>query len=139
MAEAKTSRARERYISMKWRRESALDLYTVTFGLVLLLSPWLFAYANEGARLDLWASGAAVTAISVAAIVAFSDWEEWFNLLVGIWLVASPWLLGFAHTRPMHICIGLGATVAFMAALELWLVKFEAGDYEPREGSAPQR
>jgi hypothetical protein len=123
---------------MKWRRESALDLYTVTFGLVLLVSPWLFAYANEGARIDLWASGAAITAISVAAIVAFSAWEEWFNLFAGIWLVLSPWLLGFAHIRPMHLCIGLGAMVAFMAALELWLVMFDPGDYEP-EGSALQR
>jgi hypothetical protein len=119
---------------MKWRRESALDLYSVTFGLVLLVSPWLFAYVNEGARIDLWASGAAVTAVSVAAVVAFSNWEEWLNLFVGIWLTLSPWLLGFAHTKPMHLCIGLGALVTFMSALELWLV-----NYEPDADSASSR
>jgi len=58
---------------MKWRRLSALDFYTAAFGLFLLVSPWLFAYADQNARLDLWASGAAIAAISIAAIVAFSN------------------------------------------------------------------
>jgi SPW repeat len=120
-------------ISMRLRRISALDFYTVTFGLFLFVSPWLFAYANEGARIDLWASGAVIAAMSVAAIIAFADWEEWLNLLLGFWLMVSPWMLGFAHTGAMHVGIGVGAMVAFVAALELWLVHFE-----PSYGSTPQ-
>jgi hypothetical protein len=38
---------------MRLRRASALDFYTVTFGLFLFVSPWLFDYANEGSRIDL--------------------------------------------------------------------------------------
>ena len=110
---------------MRWRRQSALDFYTAAFGLFLFVSPWLFAYADKNARLDLWATGAAIAAISIAAIVAFSNWEEWLKLLLGFWLIASPWLLGFTHTGAMHIGIALGAPVAFLAALELWLVNFE--------------
>jgi SPW repeat len=45
-------------------------------------------------------------------------------------LIASPWVLGFAHSRAMHVSIGLGAAVAFFAALELWLA-----NYEPQYGS----
>ena len=112
---------------MRLRRESALDCYTVAFGLFLFVSPWLFAYANEGVRIDLWTSGAAIAAMSVAAIVAFARWEEWLNLLLGFWLIASPWALGFAHTRAMHVSIAIGALVAFFAALELWLVKYDTG------------
>jgi hypothetical protein len=115
---------------MRWRRESALDFYTAAFGLFLFVSPWLFAYANDKARLDLWASGAAIAVISIAAIIAFSNWEEWLNFLLGCWLIASPWVLGFAHTKAMHVSIALGAMVAFLAALELWLV-----NYEPQYGS----
>jgi hypothetical protein len=115
---------------MRLRRISALDFYTVTFGLFLFMSPWLFAYASEGARIDLWASGAAIAAMSVAAIIAFSDWEEWLNLSLGFWLMVSPWALGFTHTTAMHISMALGAMVAFIAALELWLV-----NYEPEYGS----
>jgi hypothetical protein len=111
---------------MRWRRESALDVYTGLFGLFLFVSPWLFAYAGEVARIDVWTSGAAIAAVSIAAMVAFSDWEEWLNLLLGLWLTVSPWVLGFTHTRAMHISIGLGAMVAFVAALELWLVKYES-------------
>jgi hypothetical protein len=110
---------------MRFRRESALDCYTVAFGLFLFVSPWLFAYANEGARIDLWASGTAIAAMSVAAIVAFANWEEWLNLMLGFWLMVSPWALGFAHTRAMHVSIAVGVMVAFFAALELWLMKYE--------------
>jgi hypothetical protein len=49
-------------------------------------------------------------------------WTEWINLLLGFWLIASPWVLGFAHTRAMHVSIGVGVVVAFLAALEIWLV-----------------
>jgi len=120
---------------MKLRRESALDLYTVMFGLFLFVSPWLFAYVNEGARIDLWASGAAIAALSAAAIITFADWEEWLNLLLGFWLMVSPWALGFMHTKAMHVSIALGAMVAFMALLELWLVNYEPGSGSERQGS----
>ena len=56
--------------------------------------------------------------------------EEWANLLVGCWLIVSPWLLGFAHTRAMHFSIVAGAVVAFMAVLELWL-EYEKTHFGP--------
>ncbi len=115
---------------MKFRRISALDCYTVAFGLFLFVSPWLFAYVSEKVRIEVWASGAAIAAVSIAAIVAFSEWEEWINLLLGAWLVISPLVIGFMHTRAMHVSILIGVMVAFFAALELWLIH-----YEPDYGS----
>jgi SPW repeat len=112
-------------MKLKLRRASALDCYAVVLGLFLFISPWLFAYISEKARVDIWTCGAAIAAISIAAIVAFSEWEEWLNLLLGLWLIASPWALGFAHTRAMHVSILIGSVVAFLAALELWLVHYE--------------
>ena len=106
----------------RWRRESALDLYNLVLAAVLLASPWLFTLTNRAGTIDLRASGVAVAVISIAAIVAYASWEEWANVLVGLWLIGSPWILGFAHTRAMHFSIGLGAIVTFMALLELWLV-----------------
>ena len=72
----------------------------------------------------------AIAILSLAAMVAFSVWEEWANLLVGCWLIVSPWLLGFAHTRAMHFSIVAGAVVAFMAVLELWL-EYEKTHFGP--------
>ena len=107
---------------LKWRSKSVLDIYKLLLALFLFVTPWLFAYANEEAKIDLWASSAAIVVLSFAALIAFSYWEEWLNFLIGLWLVVSPWVLGFAHTRAMHYSIGIGAVVAFLAALEMWLV-----------------
>jgi hypothetical protein len=76
-------------------------------------------------------SGAAIAILSLAAIIAFSKWEEWINLLLGFWLIVSPWVLGFPHTSAMHFSIAAGAAVAFLAALELWLV------YEAAHADSP--
>jgi SPW repeat-containing protein len=118
-------------VMMKWRKESALDLYNLIAAIFLLVSPWLFVRANETAAIDLRTTGAAIAILSLAAMVAFSIWEEWANLLLGCWLIVSPWLLGFAHTRAMHFSIVAGAVVVFMATIELWLV------YEAKHFGSP--
>jgi hypothetical protein len=41
-----------------------------------------------------------------------------------------PWILGFTHTRAMHVGVGFDAMVTFLSVLELWLIT-----YEPRYGS----
>jgi hypothetical protein len=110
----------------KRRRESILDLYSLMVGLFLFASPWLFVFANENARIDIWTTGALIAATSIFAIVMFSNWEEWLNLLLGFWLLVSPWALGFTHTKAMHMSIGAGIIVTFMAALELWLVNYDS-------------
>ena len=111
----------------KWRAELVLDLYNLLLAMVLFAAPWFFAHAGQTAVVDLRLSSAAIIILSLAAIIAFSTWEEWVNLLLGLWLVVSPWPLGFAHTRAMHYSIAIGATIAFLAALDLWL-SYEAAD-----------
>ena len=114
----------------KWRKESVLDIYNLLLALFLFATPWLFAYGNADAKIDLWASSAAVAAVSIATFVAFSIWEEWLNLLLGAWLILSPWVIGFAHTRAMHYSIGIGAAVAYFAAVELLLI-YDASTQDP--------
>ena len=108
---------------------SVLDLYNLLLAVVLFGSPWFFAHASRAADLDLRLSAAAIIILSLAAMIAFSAWEEWVNLALGLWLVVSPWLLGFAHTGAMHFSIGIGAAIAFLAGLELWL-RYEAAGRE---------
>jgi len=120
-----------------WRRESALDLYNLVLAAVLLVCPWLFTLTNTTARIDLWASSLAIILISLAAIAAFAKWEEWANLILGIWLIASPWILGFTHTRAMHFSIGIGLAIAFLAALELFLLYDTDQEHQPH-GRAPE-
>ncbi len=113
----------------KWQREAVLDLYNLLLAALLFVSPWLFRLTNSPGKMDLWATGAVIAVISLAAITAYRNWEEWANLLLGLWLIISPWLLGFAHTRAMHFSIGVGVVVAFLAALDLWL-HYDAAHFE---------
>lgn len=120
-----------------WRRESAIDIYNLVLAAILLITPWLFTLTDRTARIDLWASSLAVILISLAAIVAFAKWEEWANMILGIWLIASPWILGFAHTRAMHFSIGVGVVVAVLAALELFLL-YDGDQPHQHKGRAPE-
>jgi hypothetical protein len=94
----------------------------LALGLLLFLAPWLFTYVRSTSKLEAWASGLAIILIAISAIVAFSEWEEWTTLLLGLWLVVAPWILGFPHTTAMHISIGIGTIVAYLALLDLWLI-----------------
>jgi hypothetical protein len=105
----------------KWRSESVLDLYNIAIAAMLFASPWLFKLSNGTARMDFWITSAAIAVISLAAVFTYANWEEWANFLFGLWLIASPWILGFSHVRAMHFAVGIGIVVAFMAVLELWL------------------
>lgn len=113
-----------------WRRESVLDVYNLLLAALLFASPWLFKLTNGTARMDFWIGGAAIAAISIGAIIAFANWEEWTNLALGAWLIASPWLLGFAHARATHFSVAIGAAVAYLALIELWL-QYDAAHFPP--------
>ncbi|MBN9006496.1 MAG: SPW repeat protein [Rhizobiales bacterium] len=124
----------------RWRPESVLDIYNLVLAIVLFASTWFLSRATAATDVDFWICAAAIGIISIAAVLAFAWWEEWINLLLGFWLIASPWLLGFTHTNAMHYSIGIGVVVAFMAALEIWLVydkEDEALHPELREDDQP--
>jgi hypothetical protein len=122
----------------KWRPESVLDLYNLVLATALFVAPWFFARASQAAVVDLRLSSAAIVVVSLAAMIAFSYWEEWANVLLGLWLIASPWLLGFTHTSAMHFSIGVGAAVAFLAALDLWLRR-EAAERESMQSGQTRK
>lgn len=105
------------------RREAVLDLYNAALGAFLFASPWLFAFNYAPARADAFLSGAVLMLVSLVAIAAFREWEEWVNLAIGCWILASPWVLGFPHSSGMHVATAVGAVVVFLSLLELFLVR----------------
>jgi len=123
---------------LKWRNESVLDLYNLLLAAVLFGAPWFMAHASRAAELDLCLSAVAIIILSLAAIIAFSAWEEWINLTLGLWLVVSPWPLGFAHTSAMHFAISIGIAIAFLAALELWL-RYDVAEQEVMSSADTQK
>ena len=104
---------------MTHRREAPLDVYKLVLGLFVLISPWLFAFPYEPARSDSMMSGALVVIVSVLALFAFADWEEWAAVALGLWLAVVPWFWGFPHAAAMKIHIGAGLLLTYLAGLEL--------------------
>lgn len=102
-------------------RETVPDVYNLFLAAVLFISPWLFKVTNSQGKIDLWITSAIIVVLSLAAIIAYRDWEEWLNVLMGAWLIVSPWLLGFPHTRAMHLSIGFGGVIVLLALLDLFL------------------
>ena len=41
--------------------------------------------------------GALIVAFAIAELMRFREWEEWFGMVFGLWLIVSPWVLGFAQ------------------------------------------
>ncbi|HJZ32188.1 MAG TPA: SPW repeat protein [Hyphomicrobiaceae bacterium] len=110
------------------RREWPLDLYKLALALVLFASPWWFAFAYPTARIEAWTAGLALLVVSIGALIAFVVWEEWLALVLGLWMIAAPWLLQFppAATK-IHVAVGL--LVTYLAALELWLIHYDASSH----------
>lgn len=49
-------------------------------------------------------------------------WQDWVNVVIGLWLVASPWALGFADERaPALTAWALGAAVVAFSALGAYI------------------
>ncbi|HVU43073.1 MAG TPA: SPW repeat protein [Xanthobacteraceae bacterium] len=105
-----------------WSSVRLCDVVNLALGGVLFFSPWLFDLSTTGAQLQIASIiGLIIAVLSIAALAAFAVWEEWLNLLAGLALMVSPWLLGFQDSQAMTIDVVIGMSVAFMAALEAWL------------------
>ena len=123
----------------KWRRETILDVYNIVASAFLFASPWLFAFTARPMEFDAWLAGGAIALISLAAVLVFREWEEWLNLGLGCWLVAAPFLLGYQSRTALHVSIAIGAIVAYLAALELWLIHYGEREDGVAQGSATGR
>jgi hypothetical protein len=114
------------------RNLSVLDIYKLVLGSFLFLAPWLFAFAYAPARVDAAVSGLLVAGLSVLALVALTDWEEWAALALGLWVLFSPWVLRFPHAAGMKIHVFIGLLVIYLAGLELLLIHYDVKNESPR-------
>jgi hypothetical protein len=104
-----------------WSSARLCDVGNLFLGMILFFSPWLFGLSAGAQWQTASTVGIFIAVLSVAALAAFAIWEEWLNLIVGLWLIASPWLLGFQDSSAMAVDVSIGAVVAILAALEVWL------------------
>ncbi len=98
------------------------DWVSMLLGVVIGLSPWLADQQDHQAV--MWNAilvGACVLVLAQLEYVSLQRWEEGCEIVLGLWLVASPFTFGYANAgtlRYWHFV--LGAAVVVLAVLELW-------------------
>jgi hypothetical protein len=105
-----------------WTNAKLCDVANLVLGAILSVSPWIFGFAAGAATQNAMIVGIVMAALAIAALAAFAVWEEWLNLIVGLWAVISPWVLGFAGTTAMTVHVLIGIAVAVLAAIEIWMM-----------------
>jgi len=64
--------------------------------------------------------GLAAIATAAAALYAYQAWAEWVALGLGLWMIVSPWVLGFNTIAVlMWLAVICGAVIAAMATFVL--------------------
>lgn len=105
-------------------KENVIDIANVVLGVCLALAPWALNFTDDAtAAWNAWITGTAITLVALGALVAFTQWEEWINLALGVWAVIAPWVAAFsenAAARGVHLAVGIA--VAVLAAARLWFV-----------------
>jgi hypothetical protein len=106
----------------KWTNGKICDVANLVLGAVLFVSPWIFGFNAGAVAENANVTGLAIAVLAIAALAAFAVWEEWLNLIVGLWAVISPWVVGFQGTTAMTVHVLIGVAVAVLAAIELWIM-----------------
>ncbi len=102
---------------------SWIDATNLLFGAILFSVPWIVGPATEAIEWNAWIVGGLVVFNAGYALFGFAAWEEWTNLVLGLWAVISPWLFGFqANVGATLIYVTLGCVVFALAGVQLWLV-----------------
>lgn len=104
-----------------WKRVSRQWPDSVNFilGVWLVISPWVLQYAQPAyPAWNAWIVGIIIAVAAFSALVAFHQWEEWVNVVLAVWLIISPWALGFStQTTPTSNQIVVGVLVGVLAIL----------------------
>src|SRR5450756_1465609 len=98
------------------------DWVGMVIGVLIGLSPWIAGQpAAELPMLNAIAVGAAVLLLAESELVDLHRWEESLEFLCGLWLIASPFVFGYAAAGELAAWhFALGGIVAVLAAIELW-------------------
>lgn len=95
------------------------DPVNALLGAWVILSPWALGFQDMTTVMgNAVIIGVALIAAALGAIFVPRAWEEWTEGALGVWLIISPWALGFST----HYQATLNMVVSGIAvtALALW-------------------
>lgn len=94
------------------RRNRWQDGANLILAIWLFFSPWILQFGGAGwtaqppagnavvqpianADWNAWVLGVIVFLVSLSALSRMELWQEWVNLVLGVWIFIAPWVLGF--------------------------------------------
>jgi hypothetical protein len=100
---------------------TVIDAANTMVAVTLVLSPSLFGYAESTTA--TWSAaliGMLIGMVALARAIEAREWQDWANLVLGLWAATTPRALGFsdlAFAAELHVIAGLA--VAITSALRL--------------------
>jgi len=100
------------------------DWATWVLGIWLCLSPWtlLFEFDVPAMR-NAVLLGALIIFVEVIELSIFRGWEEWINVALGAWLIASTRVLGIEAPAAKINFVLVGVLVIALAIFEMWQIR----------------
>jgi hypothetical protein len=104
---------------MMWKPKHWQDPVNAVLGAWLILSPWVSRFSGDmTATANSVVIGVALLAAALGAMLMPRAWEEWTEAVLGLWMIAAPWVLGYsALTNAVYASVVIGIVVL---ALALW-------------------
>jgi hypothetical protein len=99
--------------SKRWQ-----DGFVVYIGIYLFFSPFIMGfYTDVPVRSgNFYLAGIATIALAATAVRQGVRWPSAANIGVGLWLIISPWIVGFSRVMDArNDAIALGVMIALMA------------------------
>jgi hypothetical protein len=104
------------------------DVVNAVIGIWVALSPWALGFSGaHAATVNAIAVGVALIAAALGAIFVPRIWEEWTEAALGVWLMISPWALGFRGVGEARNAAA--ATGLVIAVLALWTVMADRSEH----------
>lgn len=98
------------------------DIVSLVAGIGLTGAPWALGVLEQGDAMvyNAIAVGLAIAFFALADLAKEERWEPIVSLLLGLWAVVSPWVLGFATAG--HMMVVTVAAGAIVAVVSLWQI-----------------
>lgn len=77
------------------------DWANLILAIWLFVSPWVLGFGGPGsaagaaAAWNAWVLAVIVFLVALSAASRLEFWQEWLTLILGAWIFAAPWVLGF--------------------------------------------
>jgi SPW repeat len=95
-------------------------------GLWIFFAPWILgSHAGAVATGNNIVVGILITFWAITGLAEFRPWKEWINILLGVWMLISPWLLHFSGATALTWNAVVSGAVVIICAC--WALGEERG------------